>query len=55
MNGSSSVAQINQEYKDILLVGFIIYKSCNNKDLRTNIFEGGNFVMTQCNLLNPKT
>jgi hypothetical protein len=36
-----------KEYKEILLLGFITCNTLNCKSLRTNIFEGGYYDMTQ--------
>jgi hypothetical protein len=46
MDGSSTMETNEYEYKEILLLGFITCKTLNHKALRTNLFEGGYYVMT---------
>jgi hypothetical protein len=47
MDKSSSMEGIKKEHTKIILLGFITGESFNCKSLRTKIFEGGDYVMTQ--------
>jgi anaerobic glycerol-3-phosphate dehydrogenase len=47
MDGSSSMERINQEHRKIILIGFITYEDFKCKALRTKLFEGEYYVITQ--------
>jgi hypothetical protein len=47
MDGSSSMERRKKEHKKIILLGFITCEAFNCKSLRTKLFEGGYYVMTQ--------
>jgi hypothetical protein len=45
MDGLSLVATREHEFKEIILLGFIICKTLNYKASRINLFEGGYYDM----------
>jgi hypothetical protein len=47
MDGSSSMERRKKGDKKIILLGFITCEAFNYKTLRTNLFEGGYYVMIQ--------